>query len=142
VDISDVESDEDDFMPSLMERLASRSGASSVSVTSLGENSTSSADVSAKPAPKRKPATKATKAKAKAPVKDVYELDSPSPTIAPKAKTVRKVSPVPMRKTSARTSKKKVVIESDSELSDMSEDEYSEYSDGGSDFEDDDSDFE
>ena len=90
-------------------------------------------------APKRKPASKASKS-LKPKEEDVYELDSPSPTTAPKSKTVRKVSPVAMKKSSrtATKTKKKAVILSDSEC------EMSDVSDSDSDFscDDGDSDFE
>ena len=138
LNVVDSDSD-DDFMPSLMERLASRSGASNIDVTSMSASLPKTTGKTTSSAPKRKPASKASKS-LKPKEEDVYELDSPSPTTAPKSKTVRKVSPVAMKKSSrtATKTKKKAVILSDSEC------EMSDVSDSDSDFscDDGDSDFE
>ena len=100
--ITQVDSDsEEDFMPSLMERLAAKSGSSA-----LGLSKTTSS------APKRKQMSKRTD-----------ETDSPSPQ--PKTKTVRKVSPVTMKKkavTSRAKPKKAAVILSESEEEDFDSD--------------------
>ncbi|QDZ25819.1 DNA topoisomerase II [Chloropicon primus] len=98
--ITQVDSDsEDDFMPSLMERLASRSGAGDIDVAKVP---------AAKAPAKRKQMSKK------------ESLDSPSPQ--QKTKTVRRVSPV-KKKTAAK--KKSIVLseteESDSEFENDSE---------------------
>ena len=153
----DVDS-EDDFMPSLMERLASRKANSILDpeISAPGApaaKKTTAAAAKKKAAPKRKPATKPAPRKAKAcdamegvdgieeEEEDVFMLDSPSPAAAPKAKASRRVSPVPMRAASTRPKKptKKAVVLSDSdEESDYESDgdiSYDDESDG------DDSDF-